>query len=166
MSINAAEHMITAITLHPVRRSTGLKITTTLHVSTAFATKNSSSAFEVSILVVVITSEISISIYVIDAIKSNIRLSNVMRSIPSRHDWRCFCKYFKQNFVYFYFRIFVRRCIKYMIDVKKPRVWQWFDLPFFDDEHDFEFVDDKETRDFVDENHIYLNGNFLWNLFF
>ena len=48
-----------------------------------------------------------------------------------------------------------------MIDVKQPRVWQWFDLPFFDDEHDFEFVDDKESRDFVEDNQIYLDGNFL-----
>ena len=86
MSINAAVHMITAIILHPVRRSTALKMMTTLHVSTAFVTKNSSSAFEVSILVVVITSEISISIYVIDAIKSNIRSLTAMRSILSRHD--------------------------------------------------------------------------------
>ncbi|XP_070502672.1 phospholipase A2 large subunit-like [Chironomus tepperi] len=58
-------------------------------------------------------------------------------------------------------KIFLRRCIKYMIDVKKPRVWQWFDLPFFDDEHDFEFVDDNEARDFVDDNQLYLNRNFL-----
>lgn len=35
-----------------------------------------------------------------------------------------------------------------MIDTMKPKSWQWFDLPFFDDEHDFQF-DDPESRDFV-----------------
>lgn len=50
-----------------------------------------------------------------------------------------------------------------MIDTMKPKAWQWFDLPFFDDEHDFQF-DDPEARDFVERNNLLeMNGeNFLW----
>jgi hypothetical protein len=49
-----------------------------------------------------------------------------------------------------------------MIDTMKPKAWQWFDLPFFDDEHDFQF-DDPEARDFVEQNNLLgMNGeNFL-----
>jgi hypothetical protein len=45
----------------------------------------------------------------------------------------------------------------------KPRTWQWFDLPFYDDEHDFEFISrgDPETRDFVETNRLLIEGNFL-----
>lgn len=44
----------------------------------------------------------------------------------------------------------------------KPKMYQWFDLPFFDDEHDFQF-DDPEADDFV-ETHKSLGingGNFI-----
>lgn len=30
----------------------------------------------------------------------------------------------------------------------KPRTWQWFDLPFYDDDHDFQF-DDPEADGFA-----------------
>lgn len=53
----------------------------------------------------------------------------------------------------FIFRIFIRRCIVYMIDTMKPKSWQWFDLPFFDDEHDFQF-DDPESHDFVERHNL------------
>lgn len=53
----------------------------------------------------------------------------------------------------FDYRIFIRRCIKYMIDTMKPSTWQWFDLPFFDDEHDFEF-DDPDARIFVQRHNL------------
>lgn len=42
----------------------------------------------------------------------------------------------------------------------KPKAWQWFDLPFFDDEHDFQF-DDPEARLFAEKNNL-LDMNFLW----
>lgn len=58
------------------------------------------------------------------------------------------------------YRIFIRRCIKYSIDAMKPSTWQWFDLPFFDDEHDFQF-DDPEARHFAEKNNL-LDMNFLW----
>ena len=46
-----------------------------------------------------------------------------------------------------------------MIDTMKPKTYQWFDLPFFDDEHDFEF-DDPEADDFV-KTHKSFGGNFI-----
>lgn len=44
----------------------------------------------------------------------------------------------------------------------RPRFWQWFELPFFEDEHDFEF-DDPEAEDFVESNNLLgMSGdNFL-----
>uniref|UniRef100_A0A336LI29 Phospholipase A2 n=1 Tax=Culicoides sonorensis TaxID=179676 RepID=A0A336LI29_CULSO len=34
-------------------------------------------------------------------------------------------------------KFFIRRCVKYIVDKSKPRLWQWFDLPFYDDDQDF-----------------------------
>lgn len=49
-----------------------------------------------------------------------------------------------------------------MIDTMKPRAFQWFDLPFYDDENDFQF-DDPEANDFVVGNNLLEIGadNFL-----
>ncbi|CAO1301661.1 unnamed protein product [Diamesa hyperborea] len=56
-------------------------------------------------------------------------------------------------------KIFIRRCVKYLVDVVKPKSFQWFDLPFFDDEDkDFQF--DEETRVFVESNNLLeMNGD-------
>lgn len=51
----------------------------------------------------------------------------------------------------------------------KSQTWQWFDLPFFDDEHDFEFVAkhhdenaiDDEMGEFINQNEFFIGGNFL-----
>lgn len=43
-------------------------------------------------------------------------------------------------------RLFLRRCTKYIVDKSKPPIYQWFDLPFFDD--DTNFAEDDE------DNHI------------
>jgi hypothetical protein len=40
-----------------------------------------------------------------------------------------------------------------LIDPLKPKAWQWFDLPFFDDVNDFQF-DDPEARAFIESNEI------------
>ncbi|CRL07447.1 CLUMA_CG020416, isoform A, partial [Clunio marinus] len=50
-------------------------------------------------------------------------------------------------------KIFIRRCIRYTIDGMKAKTWQWFDLPFYDDEHDFQF-DDPEADHFVQDNNL------------
>lgn len=49
-----------------------------------------------------------------------------------------------------------------MIDTMKPKAWQWFDLPFFEDLEDFQF-DDPEAHDFVEvHNLLNLGGeNFI-----
>lgn len=64
-----------------------------------------------------------------------------------------------------FFRIFIRRCIKYTVDALLPRKWQWFDLPFYDDEHDFNFVDGddngvQDEENFVNEYEL-ISGNFV-----
>jgi hypothetical protein len=46
----------------------------------------------------------------------------------------------------------------------KPSSYQWFDLPFFDDEHDFEYIPEQqhdELDDFVALNGNVIAGNFL-----
>lgn len=50
-------------------------------------------------------------------------------------------------------RIFIRRCVKYLVDVVKPKSFQWFDLPFYDDE-DSDFQSDEVTRVFVESNNL------------
>lgn len=46
-----------------------------------------------------------------------------------------------------------------------PRKWQWFDLPFYDDEHDFNFVDGDDSGKQDDENFVHelklIDGNFV-----
>lgn len=70
-----------------------------------------------------------------------------------------FSKQLNQNFIYAFCRIFIRRCVKYLVDVIKPKSFQWFDLPFYDDEDkDFQF--DEETRVFVESNNLLeMNGD-------
>lgn len=52
-----------------------------------------------------------------------------------------------------------------MIDTMKPKAWQWFDLPFFDDENDFQF-DDPDAHDFAQRHNLLEVGgeNFVWGL--
>jgi hypothetical protein len=65
----------------------------------------------------------------------------------------------------------VRRCIRYVIDSLKPIKWQWFDLPFYNDDHDFEFIDEEhqndeengivfEMKEFVQRHEKKLSGTF------
>lgn len=68
-------------------------------------------------------------------------------------------------------RIFLRRCIRYVIDSLKPLKWQWFDLPFYSDKNDFEFIEEEhqagdentieiELKEFVKINENTLLGKF------
>ncbi len=46
------------------------------------------------------------------------------------------------------------------MDATKPKTWQWFDLPFYDDQNDFQF-DAIEGEG--DENEIDSNFMTLWS---
>lgn len=63
-------------------------------------------------------------------------VSSIWKLVRTRKRQKVFNYLFKYCLI-FVFSFFMKRCVEYIVDASQPKLYQYFDLPFYNDSDDF-----------------------------